>query len=202
MSRPDASHVESSARQKVKPKPSKTFDFDSQDDTNYEALAASSPHKAVQADDLDAFLSDDDPPAVSKVTSGAKASSSQAAGPNIKAPLTVVPGPAKARGRPQGAKNKPRDAVKAKPTTLSPAAKAYAAKKAKASRKVVSDDDDDDDVVMQNAPHSRAAPPRGRPGRAAAAKAKPVYIDLDEDDSMLVDEKDEESDDYEMDDSD
>ncbi|KAK4218579.1 DNA topoisomerase 2 [Rhypophila decipiens] len=181
MSRPDAADV--SVLPKVRAKPSKSqLDFDSHDDTNYEALAMSSPRKSAKGDDLDPFLSDDDFPAVNKMAPKAAAPASKA-----KAPLSVVPAPAKKRGRPAGAKTAKEDgpAPKAKATkaaaakpkaamALSPAAKAYAAKKAK-TRKVVSDDEDDD---MPDAPPSPVvAKPRARPGRAAATKAKPIVLD-------------------------
>ena len=198
MSRPEAGEA---PIPKLKSKPSKsTLDFDSHDDTNYEALAMSSPRKSTKADDLDDFLSDDDLPAVTKPAAKPAASS------KAKAALSVVPAPIKKRGRPAGAKNKDKDdapapkptkaaAAKASkaavapaktkvlkaPSLLSPAAKAYAAKKAKAStRKVVSDDDEDD--IVDEAPSPVAAKPKARPGRAAAAKAKPVYIIDDDDD--------------------
>ncbi|TPX18909.1 uncharacterized protein E0L32_011387 [Thyridium curvatum] len=211
MSRPETSSGEgnsASSLPKVRAKPSKTFDFDSHDDTNYEALALSSPRKSTKAEEVDDFLSDDDDlPAPAATT---KASSAAAA------PLVAKKG----RGRPAGAKNKPKEdkpaatkkaaASKAKPVTLSPAAKAYAAKKAKAKTFISSDEEDEDmpDRDESPAPAPRAAA-RGRPGRAAAAKAKPIYIDDDEDedeDSLVVDEddddKDDESDDFAMDDSD
>ncbi|KAK3319305.1 DNA topoisomerase [Apodospora peruviana] len=192
MSRPDA--ADAAALPKIKTKPSKSqLDFDSHDDTNYEALAMSSPRKSTKGDDLDGFLSDDDLPVVPKPTVAATRVSSQIAPSKPKAPLSVVPAPAKKRGRPAGAATKKETAApkakpvkaaaaaKPKPVHLSPAAKAYAAKKAK-SRKVLSDDeDDDDDLVMQDAPPSPVAKPKARPGRAAAAKAKPVYK-LDSDD--------------------
>lgn len=189
MSRPEAGDA---PLPKMKTKPSKSsLDFDSHDDTNYEALAMSSPRKsttATKADDLDDFLSDDDLPAAG----GSKPAGKPTKG---KAPLSVVPAAVKKRGRPAGSKNKPKDAAaapktaaavskasKPKTSTLSPAAKAYAAKKAKAgSRRALSDDEDD----LADGPASPvAAKSKARPGRAAAAKAKPIYID-DEDDSML-----------------
>ncbi|KAK5660493.1 hypothetical protein OQA88_13041 [Cercophora sp. LCS_1] len=209
MSRPEGESV----LPKLKTKPSKAnLDFDSHDDTNYEALAMSSPRKSTKADEIDDFLSDDSVAAVPKV------STSQTAASKAKAPLSVVPAAAKkARGRPAGSKNKAKDeaappkaaaskaaatkkapaktaAAKAKPITLSPAAKAYMAKQAKA-RKVVSDDEDDD---MMDAPPSPVAKPKARPGRAAATKAKPIVINDDEDDSMAFDNNDDE-DDYSMD---
>ena len=190
MSRPDTANE--SALPKIRAKASKSnfHDFDSHDDTNYEALAMSSPRKSTKADDLDGLLSDDDLPPVNKISSIAKASSSQVASSKAKAPLNVVSAASKKRGRPAGAKNKSKDepAAKTKPTGLSPAAKAYAAKKAKA-RAAFSDDEDDD----MDVPPSPVAKPaaRGRPGRAATAKAKPVYV---------VDDDDDESDAFAMDD--
>lgn len=197
MSRPEAGET---PLPKMKTKASKsTLEVDDHDDTNYEALAMSSPRKSTKADDLDDFLSDDDLPAATKPASKPTA---QTAASKAKAPLSVVPAPAKKRGRPAGSKNKPKDdddaapaakpkakpktaaaaaKAKAKPTTLSPAAKAYAAKKAKA-KKAISDDEDE---IMDDAPEPVAAQPKARPGRAAAAKAKPIYIDDDEDDSFV-----------------
>jgi DNA topoisomerase-2 len=198
MSRPEAGDA---PIPKLKAKPSRSIlDIDDHDDTNYEALAMSSPRKPTKADDIDAFLSDDDLPAATKPA--AKPAASKA-----KAPLSVVPGAAKKRGRPAGSKNKTKDddapaapapapapkakpktaaaaaAAKAKPSVLSPAAKAYAAKKAKA-RKLVSDDDEDE--IMEDAPSPPPAKPAARrPGRAAAAKAKPIILDDDEDDSFV-----------------
>lgn len=209
MSRPESSHGNAASNglsKGLKAKPSRTFDFDSHDDTNYEMLARSSPAKSPKKDDVDSFLSDDDLPVVTKVTKTAKASSSAAAS---KAPLSVVPAAKKARGRPAGAKNKAKDAepAKSKPVHLSPAAKAYAAKKASKPKKPFfsDDDEDDDDVAMEEPPSPVVPKPRGRPARAAAVtKAKPIYVDdEDEDDSLMMDgNDDQESDVYAMDDSD
>ncbi|KAL2127456.1 hypothetical protein VTI74DRAFT_10696 [Chaetomium olivicolor] len=198
MSRPEAGDA---PIPKLKAKSSKSIlDNDSHDDTNYEALAMSSPRKSTKPDDLDDFLSDDDLPAVSTKPAAKPTAASKA-----KAPLSVVPAATKKRGRPPGSKNKPKDdddaapasktakaAAKpkavalAKPKTaaLSPAAKAYAAKKAKASRKVVSDDEDD--ILADDEPPSPVAKPKARPGRAAAARAKPIYIDDDDEDDSFV----------------
>lgn len=195
MSRPEAGDA---PLPKMKTKPSKSsLDIDDHDDTNYEALAMSSPRKSTKADDVDEFLSDDDLPVAGKPAAKPAA---QTAASKAKAPLSVVPAPAKKRGRPAGSKNKAKadDAPapksktaaastkaglsKPKVSNLSPAAKAYAAKKAKA-RRLLSDDEDD---LMDDAPAPVAvAPPKTRPGRAAAAKAKPIYIDDDEDDSFV-----------------
>ena len=208
MSRPESSHGNAASNglsRGLKPKPSRTFDFDSHDDTNYEMLARSSPAKSPKKDDVDSFLSDDDLPVVTKVTKTAKASSSSAA--ISKAPLSVVPAAKKGRGRPAGTKNKTKTAepVKSKPAHLSPAAKAYAAKKASKPKKTFfSDDEDDDDVAMEEPPSPVVSKARGRPARAATVtKAKPIYIDDDEEDSLVMDDNDdEESDVYAMDDSD
>ncbi|KAF3766768.1 type II DNA topoisomerase [Cryphonectria parasitica EP155] len=167
------------------------FDMDSPDDTNYELLAKSSPQKPTKSSDIDELMSEDeDAPATSKT---------QAKPKQGKAPLNVVSaGPAKkVRGRPAGSKNaKSKD--DAKPTKLSPAAKAYAAKNkssaagSKGRKKAfdLSDDEDDDgdgDVRMEDsppAPVARAA--SGRPGRAAAAKKKSYALPSEDEDMSDV----------------
>ncbi|AEO70781.1 DNA topoisomerase 2-like protein [Thermothielavioides terrestris NRRL 8126] len=216
MSRPEAGDT-SVPRMKTKPSKSNILDSDDHDDTNYEALAMSSPRKSTKTGDLDDFLSDDDLPAVTKP---AAKPAPQTAAAKAKAPLSVVPVAAKKRGRPPGSKNKPKGgddapapkakaaaaSSKPKPAHLSPAAKAYAAKKAK-TRKFLSDDEDD--IVDEPASPAAPAPaPKARPGRAAAAKAKPIYIDDyedDEDDSFVNGggrrrgKKDDDSDAFDMD---
>ncbi|KAF5026855.1 hypothetical protein F66182_1050 [Fusarium sp. NRRL 66182] len=221
MSRPDSSHGNSSASGLSKPKikSAKAFDFDddSPDDTNYELLAKSSPHKtATKEDHVDSFLSDDESfiapskPAASK--SKPVATDSEEPAP---AGLSTVK---KARGRPAGTKTKTKDEAKpkaapraaAKPTaksvakvtsrpatkqtTLSPAAKAYAAKKA--VKKSVLEDDSDEDVDMAepDSPPPKASS-RARPGRAAASR-RPIVVD---DDSSVL-QPDESDDPFEMDD--
>ncbi|KAI0132281.1 DNA topoisomerase [Xylariales sp. AK1849] len=215
MSRPESSHGNAAAV-KVKSKPSKTFDFDSHDDTNYEMLAKSSPQKSFTRNDVDSFLSDDDLPAVTKVVSKpapSKLKSSTSSSEEPK-PSASTAGPAikKARGRPAATKTKSKDEAPApaakkkaapapsKPVQLSPAAKLYAKKKDAEKVKPKSDpfdidddDDDDGDAVMEepDSPPPRPAA-RGRPGRAAAAKKKPVYViddeeEEEEDDSMQLD---------------
>ena len=183
---------------KLKSKPSRTFDFDSQDDTNYEALAMSSPRKSTKGDDIDAFLSDDDLPPAPKLSAKPKSAAPAAA-----------PAPAKKpRGRPAGSKNKckdpseepvakPKTSAKAKrapasskPAALSPAAKAYQKKRPQLA---LSDDDDDEDDIVVPAARPSA---RARPGRAAAAKAKPIVLD----DSDFDDQDDDKSDAFAMDD--
>ncbi|KAH7165520.1 DNA topoisomerase [Dactylonectria macrodidyma] len=213
MNRPDSSHGNGSSGGLPKPKTksAKSFDFDSPDDTNYEMLAKSSPHKTATRDHVDSFLSDDEPvasaakPAVPKATS---LSSSVAGLASVKKP----------RGRPAGTKNKAKDDTKAEPkpkaaaknapkskvtaaskaSTLSPAAKAYAARKA--VKKTVLDDDSDEEMEdALSSPPPRPAV-RARPGRAAAAR-RPVVVD--DDSSMMDDQQDDESDDpFDVDDDD
>ncbi|KAI1635437.1 DNA topoisomerase [Biscogniauxia mediterranea] len=219
MSRPESSHSNSTSL-KVKTKPSKTFDLDSDDDTNYEMLAKPSPLKKTRNDELDSFLSDDDLPAVPKTTSKLKSSTSSEETRPKPAP---APAAKKARGRPAAAKSKakeeapPKKAAASKPTQLSPAAKAYAAKKGKAKPKKsvfdLDDDDDDDDVAKVDSEEEDSIAPRpaarARPGRAAAKKSKPVYVvddddDEDEEDDVMQvddDDDDEPSDAFAMDDS-
>lgn len=208
MSRPE-SNPGASATVKVKSKPSKTFDFDSQDDTNYEMLAKSSPHKSpFTRNEVDSFLSDDDM-AVSKpaVKASALPKAKKSASPSEQ------PKPAVKKGRVRSAGVKSNDKVEAptvkpapkkkaaaapaKTVQLSPAAKLYAKKKDADKLKPKKDEfdensDEDEDMVEAEAPAPRPAA-RARPGRAAAAKKKPVYvIDDDDDDEDEVEEEVEE----------
>lgn len=223
MSRPESSSG-NSASLKVKSKPSKVMDLDDHDDTNYEMLAKSSPHKSARADELDSFLSDDDLPSFTKPVSKSKSSISQSEEPEPKAKAAATKEPAVKgrRGRTAVAKSKAKEekparkaaAPKAasKAVNLSPAAKAYAAKKEKAKpkRDVFDMDDDEDDELELDEPASPPPRPvaRGRPGRAAAAKSKPIYIidddeEEEEDELELAnnDDEEEQSDDFAMDDS-
>ena len=168
---------------KLKTKQSRNFDFDEPDDTNYELLARSSPHKPTKSSDIDDLSEDEAVP----TTTTAKASSSKAK--PAKAPLNVVSAPVKkARALPAAYKNKSKEDKPAKPVQLSPAAKAYAAKnksstasKAKKKSFDFSDEEDGDgDVTMKD--NSPPPPPRARPGRAAAAKAKKTYAIFSDDD--------------------
>jgi DNA topoisomerase-2 len=186
MNRPESSHGNGGSQIKAKPKTTaKTFDFDSPDDTNYEMLAKSSPQKPPAKDDVDDFLSDDESPKPSKPVASANTSSSSQA----PAGLATVK---KARGRPAGTKKakeepKPKAVAKskaaAKQTVLSPAAKAYANKKA--TKKAMDDDSDEEmEDIEPDSPPPKAAS-RGRPGRAAAAR-RPIVLD----DSSMLDESD------------
>lgn len=180
---------------KLKTKQSRTFDFDSPDDTNYELLAKSSPQKPPEIDEL---MSDDDDAPVAPKASSSKSKQS-------KAPLNVVAGQTKKpRARAATSKSNAKEDKPAKPVQLSPAAKAYAAKN-KAGSKTAGkgkknaydfseDEDEDGDVLMHESPPQPAARP-SRPGRAAAKAAKKYVV---EDDESLSDvdgfDEDEESD--------
>lgn len=192
---------------KLKTKQSRNFDFDEPDDTNYELLARSSPHKPTRSSDIDDMSENEALP----TTTTAKASSAKAK--SAKAPLNVVSAPAKkSRGRPAGAKNKGKEDKPAKPVQLSPAAKAYAAKnktstaasKSKKKSFDFSDDEEDGDGDVAMKDDSPPPPPRARPGRAAAAKAKKTYaIESDDDeDELMSDGGGGGGDVYDMDDSD
>ncbi|KAI2635452.1 DNA topoisomerase [Xylaria nigripes] len=199
MSRPESSHGDSAALLKTKSKPSKASDFkfdefDSDDETNYEMLAKPSPHRPTRKDDVDDYLSDDDlaPPAKTSSKPKASASSTSTSKP------TASAAPAKARAKATRVTSKAKDKA---PTAavLSPAAKAYATKKSKPS--AAKDDLDEDDIEMDDleSPPPRAAA-RSRPGRAAAAKSKPIYIDSEEDEDHDM-QDDDQSDEYAMNDS-
>lgn len=182
---------------KLKTKQSRNFDLDSPDDTNYELLAKSSPQKPTRSSDIDDLMSEGEeaPAATTKASNKAKPS---------KTPLNVVSAaPAKkGRGRPAATTSKTKeDGKPVKSTQLSPAAKAYAAKskssasaaKGKKNAFDFSDEDEQDedgDVVMEDSPPPK---PRGRPGRAAAAKKK-TYA--------MISDDEEDSDVYAMDESD
>ena len=139
--RPTSSHGVSSDLPKVKAKPSKIFNISDDDETNYDMLAASSPRKAPQRDDLDSFISDEEPLPVKKLPAKQLA----------RAP--IVKSMAKKVTKPKAAE---KPAPVAKPVALSPAAKAYAAKQSKLnlSKDIFSNDEDED---MDDAPAPKAA---------------------------------------------
>jgi DNA topoisomerase-2 len=200
MSRPGSSGATSVSKPKVKPA-AKTFDMDSDDETNYEMLAKPSPRKSIAMnDDLDSFLSDedDDLPIVPKKVAAPKA-----------APKAVPKAAPKAKAVPKKAAA---PAAPAKSSALSPTAKAYAAKQntAKAKSKPAPEEfsEDELDVDMTDGDDSPPKPVAKRPARAAAtARAKKaVYVvsddeDEDEDEpSALIDDDDETgSEDFESD---
>jgi DNA topoisomerase-2 len=186
----------------------------SADETDWAALAQNSPAKATDRTLLSEEGSDDmEPPTpkpVSKVAAKLKATTAPKTNGTLKPKKAPAPAPAPA------------------PKTLSPAAKAYAAKQAKAGaakaapsrlKKVISDDEDesvdaiandilsDDDEDMDSpaaTPAKKAAPAAAaRPSRrAAAAKPKAKYALSDEDDEDDFDQESEEEDEFDMDESD
>lgn len=197
MNRPGSSHGGPGGSQKLKTKPSKAaMDIDSHDDTNYELLAKSTPHKTATRDEDDEALNSEDE-LVGSVAQ-AVASTLKSSG--------IVP-VKKARAKPAAAKTK----TKAEPSkgkasagasrgiTLSPAAKAYAARKKVQGVKASALVDSDDDLEDAPSPVPKAKPAaRARPGRAAAAKRRVIVDDEEEDDSSGA--QIEEDDPFEMDD--
>lgn len=117
MSRPDSAGRDKSSaepvRAKVKPK---AIDLN-EDETNYEALAQSSPQRPAATANLDSFLSNDSDEDM-LAAPVAKPKAKTVTKPKAPAAKKPVAAPAKAK-------------VEPKPVGLSPAAKAYAAKKLK-----------------------------------------------------------------------
>lgn len=224
MSRPetsDNSGNSSTLPKTVRPKPStKSFDFDSHDDTNYEALALSSPRKSTKGDDDVKSENEDDEDDDDIRPSGNKSAMNSTA---LSIGSTLAK---KGRGRPavaakpKAAKEEPKKSAAASSSTqLSPAAKAYATKKAQARAALFDSDDSMDDMeeaIVQRKPAAKAttakaaAKPAAKPAAKAAAKPvakraaraatttkkKPVYVDSDDEDD-LKDEEDEYSMDFE-----
>lgn len=188
MARQESSSSGGAAKAEVKS--AKSFDFDDDDETNYDMLAKSSPQRAPvsKAAIIDSLLSDEDE---------AKAESVPPDEPPGLAAVKKVARPA-AKPKPKAKPAPKAKAAAAKPTTLSPAAKAYAARQA--VKKSVYDEDSEDDIAAPASPSpKRAAPARARPGRAAAAR-KPVIVD--DEDSLMAEEQSESDDPFEMDDDD
>lgn len=187
MSRPGTSHgdrpTSSSDLPKLKSRPSRVFDMsDIGDETNYEMLARSSPHKAPPPrDNLDSFLSDDDDlvPITKKVP--VRAAPAPIAKP-------VVKRSQKAKATAVSEKAAP--VAEPKPTALSPAAKAYAAKQSKLGLKTNAfSDDDDDDIEMNDSPPPKPAakPVKAKAPIAAKPKAKASAkrnVNSDDDDDL------------------
>ncbi|KKY29190.1 putative dna topoisomerase ii [Phaeomoniella chlamydospora] len=103
---------------------------------------------------------------------------------------TAVPKATKAAAKPAAkGRAQPKKAASAKPTPLSPAAKAYAAKQAKSKKKIADDSDDDVDAmandILDSPVGSEAgspAPVAARPSRRAAATKKKMNYVVDDDD--------------------
>ncbi|KAI9733829.1 MAG: DNA topoisomerase 2 [Claussenomyces sp. TS43310] len=195
MSRPGSSSsgargAVSSTSVKAKPK-AKAFDLTEDDETNYEMLAKSSPHKSLPQvnNDIDSFLSDDDDE-LDIVVRKVPATKSKPAPRPKKAAVSKKAAPVNFAAK------------ASKPTTLSPAAKAYMAKQNKMKlkpvmKKTVASDSEDDvldvDEAISKSPEPRAAASR-RPARAAVAASKakkPTYVDLSDDDDLEIDDQDE-----------
>ena len=184
MSRPGTSHgdrpTSSNGLPKAKPKASKPFDLSDGDETNYEMLARSSPHKAAPApkNNLDSFLSDDDEePIVTKKASAKAAPAARApnVAPAVKATAKRGPKPKKALYK------EPTPAPEPKPAALSPAAKAYAAKKSKmelAAKNDAFSEDEDDDIEMNDSPPPK---PAAKITKAKAPAKRAVLSDDDDD---------------------
>ena len=183
--RPTSSHGPSASSElpKTKSKASRTFNLSDDDDqTNYEMLARSSPHKSAPLkDELDSFLSDDDAPLPVKKAAAKPAPVKQVRKPKTAPVRKAAPAP--------------------KPTALSPAAKAYAAKQGKANlTKKMTYSEDEDDLDMDDAPLKPAARTKAAPKKSAisddededmdspppkpASRAKVSAISDDEDEEM------------------
>jgi len=158
--RPASSHGASNDLPKIKSKPSKVFTVSDDDETNYELLAASSPRKAPQRDELDSFLSDDDAPLPVKKAP---------AKPVAKAPIVkpVVK-------RAPKAKSVEKPAAASKPLVLSPAAKAYAAKQSKLTLPSKNAFSDDEDFDMKDMPAPRG---NSRPKKSALSDDEDEEMD-------------------------
>ncbi|KAE8354011.1 type II DNA topoisomerase [Aspergillus coremiiformis] len=185
-------------------------DFDA-DETDYgKLLPSKSPRRSLQVKPKESKPShgtdteEDDEPVKPAATAKPAAKS--------KATATVAKSTAaKPRGRPKKDGAKP-SAPAPKQTTLSPAAKAYASKQAKTTKKMLADDLSDDDIdamandILDSPPGGKKAAdsdeedvrparkPAGRPARRTAAAVKKTYV-IDDDS-----EEDGDSDDF-LDDS-
>ena len=202
------------------------FDVDA-DDTDYTKLAPPTTSKGPPVIARQTILSDDDdgddsllassphsPPARASQKQAAAAAAAAAAAKSSK------PAPSTKPQKSTTTTSKKRDPTpQPKPVpALSPAAKAYAAKKAKSAKQaaaaadddddeidrvaneIMADDDDDDDaddgdvIITTKAKPRAAAAASGRPGRAAASKSKSKkYADSSDDEEEEEEEEEEES---------
>lgn len=163
-----------------KPSPAlETIDFDG-DETDYTKLAPPTTSKERAVTARNTILSDDEqdfdmpsmPPKASK--------------PAARQPKASAPKP-----RAMSKKPTPAPQAEVKKMALSPAAKAYAAKKARAAKKQAEEEDDDLDLIADgnvsgdedgSEPVKPAAAARGRPARAAAVAPKKKWVVSDEED--------------------
>jgi DNA topoisomerase-2 len=190
MSRPgpslDERPTSSSGLPKSKQKTSKPFDLSDGDETNYEMLAKSSPHKsAVPKNTLDSFLSDDDDEDKPIVTK--KAPVKVAPAVRLPSVAPVPKAPAKRGLKPKKVPAKePTPATEPKQVALSPTAKAYAAKRSKmelGTKNDVFSDEEDDDIEMNDSPPPKPAPKTTK----AKASSKRAIVSDDEDDFDMDD---------------
>lgn len=188
-----------------------------EDETNYEALMPqASPKKPAPRNINDTLMDTDDEdefgfPSAKKPKITAKPTAKPVANPKLKAPAKVVKAAPKAKAAPAAV-------VAKKVTQLSPAAKIYAAKLAKAkdvkpapkSKKPIAVDSDDDEMedaddlandILSDEDEDEPTPkPRAaaaRPGRRAAAAKPAKYVISDDevsDEASEVDFDDDESD--------
>ncbi|KAA8571861.1 hypothetical protein EYC84_001818 [Monilinia fructicola] len=159
---------------KPKAKPGKAVDL-SEDETNYEMLARSSPQKAPAKNEVDGFLSSDDDiiPIVPKKAPAQKAKATKEA-----------PKPKKGPGA------KSASAAESKPAPQSPAAKAYAAKqnRIKEIAKSINYDDDSEDEDMEEASPPPTKPTaKGRQASSNTTAAKYVISDDSDEDIEMED---------------
>lgn len=203
------SRAGSSASLKAPPKSSKASEFDP-DETDYSKLIPqNSPRRSLQIKPKEVSRIEDEEDEVDeaspvKPAAKPKAAAKPRAAPKPKAAPKAAPKTAAARGRAK------KDDLKPAPAALSPAAKAYASKQAKAKKPPVDDESSEDDIdAMANdildspagkvndsdeepAPRRAAA---SRPSRRTASQAKKSYVIEDE-------SEDEGSEDFEEDESD
>jgi len=183
MSRPG-----SSAGLPKKPTTSRTTEIINDDDTNYSMLApptaakgpAPTAKKTVLSDDDDPFDSFDDiapAPKASKPKPAPKATAKPATKPATKPKAPAAKKPTKAASQPPEPRKMP----------LSPAAKAYAAKKAKQENLAMEADDSEDELekvaneIMDDDDEDEE-PAARRPARRAATAPKKKWVISDDED--------------------
>lgn len=149
--------ISSALSKAVKPKV-ESFEISENDDTNYELLARSSPVKSPLRDELEEYLSDDDKPIVAPKPLGRL---KVAAKPKVR-PVTKVA-----------------TIKEQKSVTLSPAAKAYAAKQKKATAAVSMESDNEEDQSVADSPVPKAKTTASRTNRAITQHRVIESDDLD-----------------------
>lgn len=195
MNRPESAHGGGSGPSglpKLKTKASKSsFDVDSPDETNYEMLAKSSPHKTAKREDVDSFLSDDEPIVPPK----ALATKTSTSGTAESALTKQARGGGTKKATKADTKSKEAGSGSTK-TATSAAAKGAGARKGAKKGGALEESDSEEDGVSAWVPKAAG---RSRPGRAAAAR-RPVIIagddsEEEDDDSDQAFNEDDDSDD-------